>query len=122
VRVPEFIDERVSATYPDQQSDRPVIMEGLGWPGAEATRSFGKGFASLGPDRQGEICEPDESKPEFQSAHRFFLKFRQVAMGVCYSTESGWEAIGYVGNLPSATFDGPPSDVLKRPGIEQTVT
>ena len=31
VHVPDFIDEWISAPYPQQEEDRPVILQGLAW-------------------------------------------------------------------------------------------
>ncbi|MCB1204122.1 MAG: gluconate 2-dehydrogenase subunit 3 family protein [Verrucomicrobiae bacterium] len=125
VGVPEFIDEWVSAPYPAQQRDRPAILEGLAWIDAEATKRFGKSFAGL--DAAGkvaiadDICDPDKATPEFSKAARFFEKFKTLAAGGYYSTQPGWKAIGFVGNLPTVTFDGPPPEVLRMLEVEQTV-
>ena len=43
VGVVEMIDEWVSAPYPQQQTDRPVVLEGLAWIEAESRKRFGKG-------------------------------------------------------------------------------
>ena len=49
------------------------------------------------------------------------MKFRALAASAYYGTEAGWKAIGYVGNVPLASFDGPPKEVLEKLGVEQTV-
>src|SRR6266853_362368 len=56
VGVVEFLDEWVSAPYPRQQQDRPVILEGLVWINAEATRRFDKQCAALNELQQHAIC------------------------------------------------------------------
>ena len=43
-------------------------------------------------------------------------------MGAYYSTQEGWKAIGYIGNVPTATFDGPSQEVLDKLGVTQTVS
>ncbi|MCB1091448.1 MAG: gluconate 2-dehydrogenase subunit 3 family protein [Verrucomicrobiae bacterium] len=125
VGVPEFIDEWVSAPYPEQQNDRPVILEGLEWIEKESVARFGAPFAKLTPEQQAalcdDICDPTHAKPEFKNAARFFQRFRGIASGGYYCTEAGWKAIGFVGNLATPTFDGPPPEVLERLGVEQTV-
>src|SRR5579872_1973706 len=45
LKVPDFMDEWVSAPYPKQQADRKLILRGLDWLQAESKRRFGKGFA-----------------------------------------------------------------------------
>lgn len=125
VGVPEFLDEWVSAPYPDQVADRPVILQGLEWLEKESMKRFNKSFADLDETQQhticDDICDPDKATPEFKAAARFFLKFRGLAAGGYYCTQEGWKAIGFVGNLTSATFDGPPPAVLKLLEVEQTV-
>jgi len=125
VGVPEFLDEWVSAPYPDQQADRPVILNGLEWLEGESTKRFSKAFADLAGTRQqvicDDICNPDTATSEFREASRFFEKFRSLAAGGYYCTAEGWQAIGFVGNIATATFEGPPPEVLKLLEVEQTV-
>ncbi len=47
VGVVDFIDEWVSAPYPRQLEDRPIVLEGLAWMDAEALLRFEKYFAEL---------------------------------------------------------------------------
>ena len=51
----------------------------------------------------------------------FFSRFRSLAAGAYYGTPEGWKAIGYIGNIPLPSFDGPPPEVLAKLGVEQTV-
>ena len=62
---------------------------------------------------------PTDAKKEFKKAAGFFSKFRAIAGGAYFSTPAGWKAIGYVGNTPMASFDGPPKEVLERLGLSQ---
>ena len=111
LRVPEFIDEWVSAPYPLQAKDRPVILQGLNWIEAEAQRRFGEDFSALSPDEHRAICDdiawPADAKPEFRAAANFFNRFRNIAAGAYYGTPEGWKAIGYVGNTPLADVSRP---------------
>jgi Gluconate 2-dehydrogenase subunit 3 len=124
--VPAFIDEWVSAPYPMQQADRPVILNGLAWLETESRNRFAQEFFALTPAQQhaicDDICHTETARPEFKQAASFFAQFRSIAAGGYFSTPEGWKAIGYVGNVPTATFDGPPRDVLEKLGVEQTVT
>ncbi len=123
--VTNFIDEWVSAPYPNQQRDRPTVLEGLAWIDAEAHRRFGKAFPRLATKEQhaicDDICRGRDVTPEFKKPARFFELFRNLAMTAYYGTAEGWKAIGYIGNLTTATFDGPPQEVLDRLGLTQTV-
>ena len=125
LKVPDYIYEWASAPYPSQQAVRPVILNGLDWIDAEAKKRFGNEFAGLEASQQtaicDDICDPEKAAAEFKTAAGFFQSFRSLAMGAYYSTPEGWKAIGYVGNVASATYDGPPPEVLKKLGLEQTV-
>ncbi len=125
VGVPEFLDEWISAPYPLQQADSALLREGMDWLDAEAGKRFGKPFADLDAARQSAICDDicnrATAKPEFKKAAAFFVKFRSLSAAGYYSTQEGWKAIGFVGNVPTATFDGPPPEVLRQLGVEQTV-
>ena len=121
VGVVDMIDEWVSAPYPNQQFDRPVILEGLAWLDAESTKRFGKPFVELNSDQHHQICDDicyhTTAKPPFKKAASFFSKFRSLAAGAYYATPAGWDAIGYVGNVPLQKFDGPPKEVLEKLGL-----
>jgi hypothetical protein len=125
VRVPDFIDEWISAPYPLQQKDRDALLPGLQWLEDEARKRFTKSFAALSEAEQraiaDDICWPADAKPEFKKAATFFQKFRSLAASAYYGTEAGWKALGYVGNVPLVSFDGPPQEVLDRLGVTQTV-
>lgn len=119
--VHDFIDEWISAPYPDQAKDRPVILDGLGWIEAEAQRRFSRGFPDLTGAEQAaicdDICSAKKAAPEFARAAEFFARFRDLTAGGFYTTPEGMKDIGYTGNTPLATFDGPPPEVLKRLGL-----
>jgi hypothetical protein len=126
VRVPDFLDEWISAPYPLQQKDRDALLPGLQWLEDESHKRFAKDFAALSAEQKrviaDDICWPADAKPEFKKAAAFFLKFRALSASAYYSTQAGWKALGYVGNVPLASFDGPPQSVLDRLGVTQTVT
>lgn len=121
--VHQFIDEWVSAPYPQQQKDRVLIVEGLAWMDAEAQRRFGgKVFAELSDAEQkqiaDEICWKPKAVPSLEKAVAFFERFRDLTAGGFYTTPQGTKDLGFVGNRPSATFDGPPEAVLKIVGVK----
>ena len=125
VRVQDFIDEWISAPYPSQVNDRSTILPGLDWLEAETQKRFTVAFDKLTREQQHQICDDicnvKTAKPEFKQAAGFFSRFRSLAASAYYATPEGWRAIGYVGNMPLVTFDGPPESVLKRLNVEQTV-
>jgi hypothetical protein len=119
--VPDFIDEWISAPYPGHDKDRAVVVAGLAWLDAEAQRRFGRDFTDLVSVQTSAICDdichvPD-AKPGLKKAAQFFKKFRELTAGGFYSTKEGTKDIGYIGNVPLASFDGPPPEVLKKLGL-----
>jgi hypothetical protein len=118
VGVVDFIDEWVSAPYPDCQRDRPIVLEGFGWLEAEAGRRWGKGFAAGTGSEQtalcDEICDAARAAPARWEAARFFALYRDLTAAGFYSTPVGRKDLGYIGNVPLTRFEGPPGDLLKR--------
>jgi len=125
VGVVEMVDEWVSAPYPAQQADRPIIIDGLAWMETESTKRFGKLFGDVSEEQKRAICDDicfhGTAKAEFKKAAAFFSRFRSLCAGAYYGTPEGWQAIGYVGNVPLQSFDGPPPEVLQKLGVVQTV-
>ena len=121
VGVPDFIDEWISSPYPAQAGDRRVILEGLKWIDDEAGKRFHKPFADLTDEQQMAICDdisgPSRGKPAHKTAATFFKRYRDLTAGGYYTTPEGMKAIGYVGNVPTATFAGPPPEALKHVGL-----
>jgi hypothetical protein len=121
VGVVDFIDEWVSAPYPDQQQHRPVVLWGLAWIDNESGRRFGQPFAAAAFMEQVEICDaicaPRKAAPELGKAAEFFALYRNLTAGGFYTTPEGRKDLGYVGNMPLAAFDGPPSEVLRQAGL-----
>ena len=118
VGVADFIDEWISSPYPAQAGDRRMILDGLKWIDDEANRRFKKAFANLSLDQQTAICDDIASaKPKDKEAATFFKRYRDLTAGGYFTTPEGMKAIGYVGNMPSATFEGPPVEALKHVGL-----
>jgi hypothetical protein len=116
LKVHDFIDEWISAPYPRQQSDRPVILSGLAWLERESQRRFGRIFPVLAQEQQHAICDDicfePKAAPAFKQAAAFFNLFRDLTMAGFYTTPEGWKDIQYLGNVPLTRFDGPPPEVL----------
>jgi hypothetical protein len=118
----DFIDEWVSAPYPDQVRDRAIVLGGLAWIDAEAQRRHQSDFAALSSAQQEEICDaiadPATAKAEDAAASSFFKRYRDLTAGGYYTTPEGMKDIGYVGNVPLASYDGAPPEVLRRLGLD----
>lgn len=125
VGVVEMIDEWISAPYPTQLADRPLVLEGLAWIEAESMKRFKIEFADATDAQRRAICDnvcyAPEARPEFEQAAVYFSRFRSLCAAAYYATPPGWEAIGYVGNVALERFDGPPAEVLEKLGVTQTV-
>lgn len=121
LHVHDFIDEWISSPYPEQQHDREPILKGLVWIEEESGRRFGKGFDRLSDEQRvaicDDICDPAQAKPELADAAAFFARFRALTTGGFYTTPEGMSDIGYVGNRPSLTFEGPSPEILKQVGL-----
>ncbi|HEY9041142.1 MAG TPA: gluconate 2-dehydrogenase subunit 3 family protein [Rheinheimera sp.] len=113
-----FINEWVSAPYPQQKADLVLVRGGLVWLNAEAKKRFDKAFAKLSADQQRQICDDICFEPK-AAAHlkhgaRFFAKVRDLTATAFYTTEPGMADIGYIGNKPMPSFDGPSDEVLRK--------
>ena len=117
LKVPDFIDEWVSAPYPQQQRDRQVVLPGLIWLEAESKKRFGRAFMELNDTQKARICDDicsvQRARPQFKQAAEFFRTFRNLTMSGFYTTPAGMKDLQYVGNVPLLKFEGPPPEVLR---------
>jgi hypothetical protein len=125
VGVTDFIDEWVSAPYPNNVADSNVIGDGLDWVDAESKKRFGASFADATDAQRLSLCEEmahdaPEGSPSGASS-KFFKRFRNLAAGGFYTTPVGMKDLGYVGNVPLARFEGPPADLIEKLGLTDEV-
>jgi hypothetical protein len=121
IGVVEFIDEWIGAPYPSHLRDQVRIRGGLVWLNTEANERFGLSFADLDTEQQHAICDdicyaPDAT-PEFRPAALFFDRFRDLTATGFWTTTEGMTDLGYIGNVPMASWDGPPEQVLRNLGL-----
>lgn len=100
--IPDFIDEWVSAPYPDQMKDRPVILNGLNALGAKVLKADAA-------DRATAMKALQVSTDPV--AHAFWKKFRKLTIGAYYTTDAGFKDIGYIGNVSRTSDPGPSPEV-----------
>jgi hypothetical protein len=110
VGVVDFIDEWISAPYPEHAVDRKTVTDGLSRVEAEAQRRFSTSFAKLSATQMSAIADAMLKDP-------FFDRYRALTAGGFYTTPVGVRDLKYVGNVAMATFDGPTPDVLKKLGL-----
>jgi hypothetical protein len=119
VGVTDFIDEWVSAPYEQQKRDLAVIRPGLAWLDEESRRRFSAAYAAAAAEQKTALLE-EIIKPGTdanRAALKFYRLFRDRVAGAYYSTPVGWKALGYVGNIASAEFAGPPAEILQKLGL-----
>ena len=116
--VVDFIDEWISAPYPDQQADRGVVLDGLVWLEAESRRRHTREFGALSDDERvkiaNDICSEERAAPEFKTAARFFARFRDLCAGGFYSSPIGRKDVNYLGNVPQQRPEPPPQWLLDK--------
>jgi gluconate 2-dehydrogenase gamma chain len=97
VGVTELFNEWLSAPYPSFVADRELILPLL--------------------DRLPTNCTAPVATHSFRS-EAAFERFRLLTAAAYYTSDEGMKAIGYIGNQPRATFDGPPATVLEHFAVE----
>ena len=110
VGVVDFLDEWISAPYPEHAVDRKTVLDGLSQIEGEAQRRFKTAFAKLSTTQLSTIADAMVKDP-------FFERYRALTAGGFYTTPVGVKDLKYVGNVAMATFEGPTQDVLKRLGL-----
>ncbi|MGI9626332.1 MAG: gluconate 2-dehydrogenase subunit 3 family protein, partial [Longimicrobiales bacterium] len=54
---------------------------------------------------------------ELRAQARFFDLFRDITSTGFWTTEEGMKDLGYIGNVPLPSFDGPPAEVIEALGL-----
>jgi hypothetical protein len=107
IGVPDFVNEWVSAPYPEQVQDRETILGGLAWIDTEATRSQQRSFLELDHPMQNLIID-DIARSSGETAialqGTFFERLRFLVVSAYYTTPEGFKDIGYTGNIPLSSY------------------
>lgn len=115
--VPEFIDFIVKDA-PSWQDDFRI---GITWLDGYSKQKFGYDFVLLSPDQRIEILDEiayqDKATEQTQPGVDFFREIRNLTLTGYYTTQIGFDDLGYVGNRPNI-WDGVPEEVLKEHGLE----
>src|SRR5687768_15968118 len=115
IGVVDFINEWVSAPYPQQTADRKLILAGFDWLDAQAQQRFSRGFGESSMDQRvaicDDICYQPKARAGFEQAAEFFARYRDLTIGGYCTSPQGRQYLGYVGNVPLASFEGPPPEV-----------
>lgn len=114
VGIPDFIDEWVSAPYPEQVADRPVILAGLAWVEDETLKRHGVDLIhAAAADRMALLTRLTTwpTDPAMRAPFTFFRRFRTLTIGAYYTTRPGFKDIGYIGNVARVSDPGPSAEV-----------
>jgi hypothetical protein len=118
VGVVDFIDEWISAPYPQQREHRDAVLTGFVWLDGEARHRFEQPFTKLHEARQrticDRICDVSRAPAELQGPAQFFAVYRNLTAAGFYTTLAGRKDLQYIGNVPLTRFDGPPIELLKK--------
>ncbi|HZT02825.1 MAG TPA: gluconate 2-dehydrogenase subunit 3 family protein [Steroidobacteraceae bacterium] len=127
VGVVDFIDEWISAPYPQQREDRETVLQGFAWLDAEAQRRTEararseQSFAELPEAQQRAICDRicnlSRASADLQQPAQFFAVYRNLTAAGFYTTLAGRKDLKYIGNVALTHFDGPPTELLKKLGL-----
>jgi len=126
VKVPDVIDEWVSAPYDDQQQDRITILSALIWIDDESTLRFNKSFTQLSNPQQIAIIDDiafDKSDlpKQFVRITDAFSRLRQLVLAAFFCSPEGTKDLGYMGNVPiSGDYPGPTDEAMEH--LNQTLT
>jgi len=117
-----FVNEWVSAPYEGQRRDLVLIRGGLVWLNATSMERYGAPFAELTSEQHraicDEICYLPDALPALRRWARFFDKMRDLVSTGFWTTPEGMADLGYQGNVPLPSFDGPPAEVLAQLGLD----
>jgi len=112
-KVADFI-EFIVKDEPDFQTP---LRGGLRWLDIHCLNNYQKAFKDCSAQQQIEVVDqiayPEKAKPELAYGVSFFNLMRNLTATGFYSTQIGWNDIGYIGNRPNQ-WNGVPDDVLKQ--------
>ena len=118
-KVADFIEFIVK----DEPNLQTPLRGGLRWLDMHCLNAYQKAFTDCSAQQQIEVVDqiayPEKAKPEMNYGVSFFNLMRNLTATGFYSTQIGWDDIGYVGNKPNQ-WDGVPEDVQKQYGVAYT--
>ena len=114
-KVPEFIGQIVK----EMDEHQTPLRGGLRWLDLQCLNRYSKSFTECTSQQQIEMVDmiayPKKAKPEMAQGVAFFSLVRNLTATGFYSTQIGWNDVGYKGNTPNQ-WNGVPDDVLKQYG------
>jgi hypothetical protein len=115
--VPEFMDFIVS----ESPSMQTPMRGGLAWLDLECRRRWGKTFVAGTPAERTAVLDaiawPARATPEHRHGAAFFTSFRDLTASGFFSSKTGVDDLGYVGNTVVEEWDGCPPEALRKLGV-----
>lgn len=115
--VPEFMDQMLHL----EPGMRTAHRGGLAWLDSECRERFGATFVAATDAQRREMLDliafPARAPAELSHGVRWFNSFRDLAATGFWTSEIGVQDIGYMGNTPQMTWNGCPSENLRRLGF-----
>jgi gluconate 2-dehydrogenase gamma chain len=116
VGVPTFIEFMMK----DQPQHQTPMRGGLMWLNNQSNKRFQKAFIACSNAQRLQIVDdiayPEQAKLDMRQGAAFFSLLRNFVVTGFYTTQVGFNDLGYVGNRPN-TWEGVPDDVLKQYGL-----
>jgi gluconate 2-dehydrogenase gamma chain len=116
VGVPAFIEFMMK----DQPTYQTPMRGGLMWLNNQSNKRFQKPFIGCSSAQQLEIVDaiayPEQVKSDMRQGAAFFTLLRNFVVTGFYTTQVGFNDLGYMGNRPN-TWEGVPDDVLAQYGV-----
>lgn len=118
-KVADFIEFIVK----DEPGYQTSLRGGLRWLDVQCLNDYQKAFKDCSAQQQIELIDqiayPEKVKPGMNYGVSFFNLMRNLTATGFYSTQMGWDDIGYKGNTPTQ-WNGVPEDVQKQYNIAYT--
>ncbi len=119
-KVPEFMDVFMGT----RENMRTWMRTGLTWLDEETKKRFSKAFVDCDDAQRkavlDDIAWPRRARPEMQAGVRFFNNFRNFTASGFWSSKMGIDDLQYMGNRPTATWNGCPAPALNKLGVRYT--
>lgn len=113
--VPDFVEFMAK----ERENYKVPLRGGIMWLDNFSIDRHGANFISISESQRLAVCDaiawPDVEDPVLQPGIRFFSLVRDLTMTGYYTTELGFQDLGYQGNTPNI-WDGVPEQVLRRHG------
>ena len=120
LHVHDFVDEWISAPYPESATDREPVLACIAWFESESQKRFQEPLSKLALEKLHTIADDvayGAKSRGFEKAAQDFSRLKYIVSGGFYTTPEGMKDIGYVGNTPTVNFDGPTPEALKHVGL-----